>query len=254
MRIRRSVFALACLIALGSETGASGAPVKTFPFAVSRLLVDSAHGYLYASLTEENSVAVVDLKSLEVVQTVTVGSRPMGMALSPGASKLYVALSGATQLAAIDPATLKTLPMVPIEQQASEVEAVSTIGCISVPNFSRWTLPPAPLSLHLLSVTVPLTARLISKSVPTAAFFLLETAGSHLPAFTSLTFRPPKPFCFKRGLSLVMAAMARTSPSVIMVSFCAIQTRAVRYSSSRPRISTHQRDLPAGRLSGATRV
>ena len=88
-----------------------------------RLLGDVPRQRIYASLTDENSVAVIDTTGLEVVETLAVGSAPQGMALSPDATKLYVALSGATKIAVIDLETLTLLPDLVIEEKPYQVEA-----------------------------------------------------------------------------------------------------------------------------------
>jgi YVTN family beta-propeller protein len=116
-------FALAA-VSLPLVYGDSGnRPLTSFDLKVARLVADPARGLIYASLTESNSVAVIDPATMSIVKTLSVGAAPFGMSISSDGTKLYVALTGATQIGVISLATLSVLPSLTIEQQPYEIAA-----------------------------------------------------------------------------------------------------------------------------------
>ena len=77
------------------------------PIAARDLVWDSSRNRLYASVgsgggASANSVVVIDAATGTVVTSIPAGSEPDRLALSDDASKLYVALDGATQVQRID--------------------------------------------------------------------------------------------------------------------------------------------------------
>lgn len=97
--------------------------VERLNLVASRFLGDAARKRIYASLSGENSVAVIDTAGLGVMKTLVVGSAPFGMAMSPDGKKLYVALSGATKIAIIDLDTLTVLPGLLVGEKPYQIEA-----------------------------------------------------------------------------------------------------------------------------------
>lgn len=104
--------------------GASGDdPVTSFDLVASRLVADPERGLIYSSVTDSNTVAVIDPTTLAVTKQLAVGLGPIGMSISPDGTKLYVALSGAKKIALIDLTTLTVLPSLNIAEEAYDIEA-----------------------------------------------------------------------------------------------------------------------------------
>lgn len=81
---------------------------------VSLLFVTTAahaagSGRIFVTNEGSDDISVIDGKSLEVLQTLTVGKRPRGIGLSPDARELYVAASEDNAIVVVDPGTLKVL-------------------------------------------------------------------------------------------------------------------------------------------------
>lgn len=76
--------------------------------AFSDLVVDDARHRLYGADRLGGRILALSLPALDVVGTIPLGqaSRPAGMALSPDGAELAVALSGAGNIALVDPAIL----------------------------------------------------------------------------------------------------------------------------------------------------
>jgi DNA-binding beta-propeller fold protein YncE len=103
-------------LAQGDQLAAS------YPLAASKFAQHPSQPRLYASVPNQNAVAVIDTQSLALVSTVFVGSNPRGLALSPDGATLFVATSGATQLARLDTSTLQLLTPIPLPTLPSDVE------------------------------------------------------------------------------------------------------------------------------------
>src|SRR5436190_15173019 len=88
--------------------------VANYPLVVSKFAQHPSEPRLYASLPNQNAVAVIDTQTLALETTVFVGSNPRGMALSADGATLFVATAGATQLARIDTSTLQLLAPIPL--------------------------------------------------------------------------------------------------------------------------------------------
>jgi YVTN family beta-propeller protein len=116
-----SALATASLSCVYGDSG--NRPLTSFDLKVARLVSDPARGLIYASLTESNNVVVIDPATMSIVKTLSVGLAPVGMSISADGTKLYVALSGATQIGVINLSTLGVLPSLTIEQQPYEIAA-----------------------------------------------------------------------------------------------------------------------------------
>ncbi|MHB0998796.1 MAG: chitobiase/beta-hexosaminidase C-terminal domain-containing protein [Armatimonadota bacterium] len=100
--IIRHLFLLILILIASSSFAATGNLLKTFNLGVSDFVLDSDNGRLYATVISQNSVAVIDTGSLELIATVQIGSKPTGLALSNDGSRLFVANSGAYEIAVMD--------------------------------------------------------------------------------------------------------------------------------------------------------
>ncbi len=111
MSLSRSAFALFILVltALGGLQRAHAAPgdvAATFGLVVHSFLADAGSNRVYATVTGNGTVAILDMHQLVLVDTIAVGGDPRGMALSRDGSKLYVAQASANAIAVLDLATL----------------------------------------------------------------------------------------------------------------------------------------------------
>ena len=75
---------------------------------------------IFVTNERSNDVTIIDADSLEVKDTVKVGTRPRGIDFSPDRKELYVAISADNAIAVLDPATGKKLRMF---QAGSDPEA-----------------------------------------------------------------------------------------------------------------------------------
>jgi len=121
-------YALASCMLLVWVCAAAAAPgglEANFPFSASRLVVDPVRPRIYASITGENEVIVLDLNAMSVARVIPVGSSPVGMALSTDGNTLYVANSGTTTngVSVIDLNTLQVSGSLPTPLAPSDIAA-----------------------------------------------------------------------------------------------------------------------------------
>jgi YVTN family beta-propeller protein len=87
------------------------------------MAVDDGRQLIYASDTAGGKIDVISTATLQVVASITVGSNPAGLDISPDGNELAVALSGQSQIAFIDLttqlATDPVQPAVPMGQDAT---------------------------------------------------------------------------------------------------------------------------------------
>ena len=78
--------------------------------------LDAHRKRVYASTGRGGKVAVVDISAAEpkLIQTIAVGTRPWGMALSADGSRLYTANGPSNDVSVIDTATLKVIAKIPV--------------------------------------------------------------------------------------------------------------------------------------------
>lgn len=112
---------------------------------VSKFALDTERNRLYASLYNENSIAVIDTVTLNLVNTVFVGSNPVGLAISADGNTLYIATSGASMLAVMDLNTLELLPNINLPTLPYDIE---------VGNDNRLFIAPAVQSTGIMQVNV----------------------------------------------------------------------------------------------------
>jgi YVTN family beta-propeller protein len=107
------------------HAAAQGTVKAIFDLPASRFAVDPARPRIYASLTSQGAVAVIDTSTLTVTALIPIGSQPIGLSISPDGNTLYVANSGSITagVGAIDLNTLTVLPSLPVPQAPFEIEA-----------------------------------------------------------------------------------------------------------------------------------
>ena len=122
------IFLIGILITPIAHT-APGNLVTTFNIDAHSFVADRNSNIVYASVTSSNSVAVIDMNSLQQIDTIFVGSAPRGMATSRDGQTLYVATAGASSLAVIDlqSRTLMNPIALPTSVQDVEVDAQGRI-------------------------------------------------------------------------------------------------------------------------------
>lgn len=78
--------------------------------------IDAQRKRLYASTGRGGKVAVVDISAAEpkLIQTIAVGARPWGMALSADGSRLYTANGPSNDVSVFDTTTLKVIAKIPV--------------------------------------------------------------------------------------------------------------------------------------------
>src|ERR671918_962294 len=85
-------------------TGTALVLVLASPLAAREIFVSNEKG---------NSISIVDGDTLEVIETVPVGNRPRGIALSPDGKHLYICASDDDTIEVMDTATRKILGTLP---------------------------------------------------------------------------------------------------------------------------------------------
>ena len=96
--------------------------ITTFNINAHSFVEDRNTNIVYASVTSNNSVAVIDMNSLEQIDSIVVGSAPRGMATSRDGNLLYVATAGASSLAVVDLQTRTLLDPILLPTSAQDVE------------------------------------------------------------------------------------------------------------------------------------
>jgi YVTN family beta-propeller protein len=102
--------------------GAAGDVVKTYDWGAHAFVTHPSRPIMYATLPDQNSVAIIDTNTLAVRNTVFIGSNPSGMALSTDGSRLYVANSGSNFVGVLDTATETTLDALLMPSRPSDIE------------------------------------------------------------------------------------------------------------------------------------
>ncbi|MFJ9033559.1 YncE family protein [Streptomyces sp. NPDC102274] len=105
---RTALAAVICTVALigGTTTPASAASGTALPSASYRdLVVDDVHDRVFISDPSGSSVVVTDYAG-QVLKQITLENGAAGLAISPDSSTVYVALSSADAISAIDTGTL----------------------------------------------------------------------------------------------------------------------------------------------------
>jgi YVTN family beta-propeller protein len=131
------------------------------------LALDTERGVLYAVDQANFRVAVIDIKTRQILTSVKVGRLPFALALSPDRQKLYVTNVGTFQYQAIpgaDPAEVRTtgLPFpafgFPSAESAAGAERVTGKGTVKVPGLGDPNAPESN-SVCVIDVSTPAAAR-----------------------------------------------------------------------------------------------
>ena len=77
-------------------------------FATSSLMA-APSGHIFVSNEKDDSISVIDGKSLKVIKTIAIGERPRGLGVSPDGKELYVAVSEESKIKVVDTASLEVL-------------------------------------------------------------------------------------------------------------------------------------------------
>lgn len=114
-----------CLTSVPPARAQSGRLLRTFNVKAGRLLLDPARPRLYATLPQDNGIAVIDTNTNTVLTTFFIGSNPVDMAISPDGTRLYVANNGSTAagIGVVDLTNLTTLASLPVPSHPSGVAA-----------------------------------------------------------------------------------------------------------------------------------
>ena len=111
-----TLFALLLTSRAALAQGTAGTVVTTYPFAPSKVLTDPTRDQAYAIVPADNTLRVIDTTNLgsETTVALPVGSVPVDMAISPDATRLYIADSGSTinAISVVDLTTLTVLPSI----------------------------------------------------------------------------------------------------------------------------------------------
>ena len=103
--------------------GAAGGLLDSWDISVSKFLHHPTLPVLYASVPGENTVVVIDSESLAVTNTIPIGLKPQGMALSLDGTRLYVATGGSADVAVYDTVNGQVLTPLPVSSAPADVAA-----------------------------------------------------------------------------------------------------------------------------------
>jgi YVTN family beta-propeller protein len=110
-----------------------GSELKSYAFGTSHIVRDDKRDRVYCTVPAQNSVAVIDSESLQVLATVFTGSQPNALSVAPDGSKLFVAHLGSSSqgLAVLDLETLSVARYIetlnPVLQVAAGTNTVYTV-------------------------------------------------------------------------------------------------------------------------------
>ncbi len=119
----RARFLLAALHLLLAQAAIADAGdiEASFPIVASSFVADATRNIVYVGATGSNSIAAIDMNTLELIDSVFIGSGPGGMAVSRDGSTLYVALQGASHLGVINLESFAVLDPIPLPEPCSDV-------------------------------------------------------------------------------------------------------------------------------------
>ncbi len=103
----------------------SGILLKTFKIKPGKLLLDPGRPRLYATLPQDNGIAVINTDTNILIETIPTGQSPVAMAISPDGTRLYVANANTTAQAVtvVDLNALTILTNLPAPFNAAAVAA-----------------------------------------------------------------------------------------------------------------------------------
>jgi len=93
------------------------------------MALDDSDRRLYVTLGRAGEVAVIDVRSLRLLQRIEgVGARPWGIALTPDRKKIYTANGPSGDVSVIDAKTLQVTQRIPVGQQPWGISLVRVRG------------------------------------------------------------------------------------------------------------------------------
>ena len=124
MTIPRLLCFLALFVANYCQS-AFGAELKSYGFGTSNIVRDTKRDRVYCTVPAQNSVAVIDSESLQVLATIFTGSQPNALSETPDGSQLYVGHLGSTAqgLAVLDLDALTVSRYIPTTSGVVDVAA-----------------------------------------------------------------------------------------------------------------------------------
>ena len=84
------------------------AAIANYNFGISAFVQSPTQPVIYGTVPSLNSVVVINDSTLQVTNTIPIGSNPAGIAISPDGSTVYVADSGSSFIARLNTSTLTT--------------------------------------------------------------------------------------------------------------------------------------------------
>lgn len=171
----------------GSTTLSGGfqylAQAQIFPVAgaLNQILYDQSRQELFISNTDHNRIEVFSLASMSFLTPIPAGALPLGIALTPDASKLAVVNSGGSTVWVINPDTQATVAVYPVITQSDSASL-----CQGVP----FSITPA--GSHGMFVAVDCTALAANG---TLHFLDLNTGSLNCAGI---------PFCDSSGLNITV--------------------------------------------------
>jgi YVTN family beta-propeller protein len=96
---------LALCVAGSPKPARATTPLTTYNFGISSFVEDGANGLIYGTVPGANEVVVINPATRAVTKTLTVGSTPGSLCVSPDGSTVYVANGGSTTLSVISTST-----------------------------------------------------------------------------------------------------------------------------------------------------
>lgn len=100
----------------------------------------AAASIAWVSNEKDNSLSLIDMQSLEVIETLPVGQRPRGLLLSHDNRLLYICASDSDRVQVMDVATRKIIKELPSGKDPSSSPCTpTTAGCMSPTKTMPWS-------------------------------------------------------------------------------------------------------------------
>jgi YVTN family beta-propeller protein len=93
---------------LSTASRSNAAAVANYNFGISAFVQSPTQPVIYGTVPSLKSVVVINDSTLQVTNTIPIGSNPAGIAISPDGSTVYVADSGSSFIARLNTSTLAT--------------------------------------------------------------------------------------------------------------------------------------------------
>ena len=120
-------------------------------FAGAQALAQNA----YITNLDANTVSVIDTTSNTVADTIPVGSRPGGVAVTPDGSTVYVANQGANTVSVIATASNTVTATIPVGSVPWGVAASPDGSTVYVTNFQNNTVSVIDTTSNTVTATIP---------------------------------------------------------------------------------------------------